>query len=349
YSFSGNSSELEANNSNYTSEDLAPPEYMYAYVTVCNVVIFLVGVIGNVMVLLVMVRMRVMRTRVNYFFASLSAADLLVLIVCQPSAMLEFYTREQWLLGHFMCKLIPFLEHWSLHASVLTLLLIGFDRYFLICRPQSRPSPTYTWLPLLPVWILSCFSAIPFIFLTRFDIENRVDGTHAEACVTEANKLHSRIFVAVIFGLTFVLPLVLLIFIYTSVIRALRRLGGGESLCMKGIANKENPEYGIHPSTARSRRQVTRMMVAIVVLFFVCLMPFKILTMWLTFDPGQNLTDLGYEPYYNLLSISRLVTYINSAGNPVIYAWMSPRFRRAFSLSLPRCKERSEMKAYYMN
>ncbi|KAK3781739.1 hypothetical protein RRG08_037142 [Elysia crispata] len=120
-----------------TDSELSPPAYMYAYVTVLNVIIFVVGVIGNVIVLLVIVRMRTLRTRVNYFLANLSVSDLLVLVVCQPSAMLEFYNREKWLLGHVMCKLVPFLEHWTVHASVLTLLVIGLDRYVTICRPGS--------------------------------------------------------------------------------------------------------------------------------------------------------------------------------------------------------------------
>ncbi|KAH9489400.1 hypothetical protein Btru_056225 [Bulinus truncatus] len=354
--------------------DLSPPDYMYAYVTIFNIVIFFVGVIGNVLVLVVIVRMRVMRTRVNYFLvspssargASLSVADLLVLIVCQPSAMLEFYTREQWILGYSMsfyamkslvpsyfslmagfvlnspthnaCKLIPFLEHWTLHASVLTLLLIGFDRYLTICHPQIRSCPKHTWLLLLPVWILSCFTALPFVFFTSLDVGKFVDGTHAEACRTKAYKLPSRIMVTIIFCCTFVVPLLLLIFLYTSVILALRKLSSSDATAVKESAHAEvsRNEIQIHPSTAKSRRQVARMMVAIVVVFFVCLMPFKILTLWLTFAEDKSLESLGFEPFYNLLSLCRLVTYVNSAGNPVIYAWMSPRFRRAFLVSLPR-------------
>ncbi|XP_055873102.1 QRFP-like peptide receptor [Biomphalaria glabrata] len=329
--------------------DLSPPVYMYAYVTILNIVIFVVGVIGNVLVLVVIVRMRVMRTRVNYFLASLSVADLLVLAVCQPSAMLEFYTREQWVLGYFMCKLIPFLEHWTLHASVLTLLLIGFDRYLTICHPQIRTCPKHTWLLLLPVWILSCFTALPFIFFTSLDAGKFVDGSNAEACRTKAYKLPSRIMVTIIFCCTFVLPLLLLIFLYTSVILALRRLSGSDIIAVKENGHADGPRNEVNASSAKSRRQVARMMVAIVVVFFLCLMPFKIFTLWLTFAEEKSLESLGFEPFYNLLSLCRLVTYVNSAGNPVIYTWMSPRFRRAFLVSLPRCRKNVKDRVYYMN
>ncbi|KAH9488348.1 hypothetical protein Btru_063758, partial [Bulinus truncatus] len=235
-------------------------------------------------------------------------------------------------------KLIPFLEHWTLHASVLTLLLIGFDRYLTICHPQIRSCPKHTWLLLLPVWILSCFTALPFVFFTSLDVGKFVDGTHAEACRTKAYKLPSRIMVTIIFCCTFVVPLLLLIFLYTSVILALRKLSSSDATAVKESAHAEVSRNEIHPSTAKSRRQVARMMVAIVVVFFVCLMPFKILTLWLTFAEDKSLESLGFEPFYNLLSLCRLVTYVNSAGNPVIYAWMSPRFRRAFLVSLPRYK-----------
>ncbi|XP_059144913.1 QRFP-like peptide receptor [Physella acuta] len=332
---------MQDNSTNTTSVgSLSPPDYMYAYVTILNVIIFAVGVIGNVMVLLVMVRMRIMRTRVNYFLASLSVADLLVLVVCQPIAMLVFYTREVWVLGSFMCKMVPFLEHWTLHASVLTLLLIGFDRYFILCRPQTQICPSHTCLLIIPAWTLSCFLAIPFIFLTHLNLEQHQDGAK-EACRTEAGQTHFRIFNVVTFFIMFVAPLFLLLFLYTSVITTLRRLSCTGDVSISGIVNSDESRNGIHHATARNRRQVAQMMVAIVVLFFVCFMPFKILTMWLTFATDDDLASLGFETYYNLLSFSRMVTYINSAGNPVIYAWMSPKFRRAFMLSLPRCRRHS--------
>lgn len=83
-------------------------------------------------------------------------------------------------------------------------------------------------------------------------------------------------------------------------------------------------------STQRSRKQVIKMLVGIVVLFFVCLVPVRCVIIWQIFTPDDQIQSLGPEGYYNLIWISRLLAYMNSAGNPIIYSLMSTRFQEAF-------------------
>ena len=80
------------------------PSYISIYVTLANIIIFLVGTIGNIMVIVVVARVRDMRTSINLHLVNLSVADLLVLCVCQPSALVDFYAKERWLLGQQLCK-----------------------------------------------------------------------------------------------------------------------------------------------------------------------------------------------------------------------------------------------------
>ncbi|CAG5134632.1 unnamed protein product, partial [Candidula unifasciata] len=75
------------------------PLYVTIYVTIFNVAIFLVGVIGNILVIVVVAKVKDMRTSINLYLVNLSVADLLVLLVCQPTALLEFYSKERWYLG----------------------------------------------------------------------------------------------------------------------------------------------------------------------------------------------------------------------------------------------------------
>ena len=49
--------------------------------------------IGNVLVLIVILTSKSMRSSTNLFLLNLSLADLLVLIVCCPNAMIEMYMR----------------------------------------------------------------------------------------------------------------------------------------------------------------------------------------------------------------------------------------------------------------
>ncbi|ESO97027.1 hypothetical protein LOTGIDRAFT_159778 [Lottia gigantea] len=93
--------ELNFNETGNLTDQIAPdiPYYMLIYVTTINAIILLVGVIGNVMVIIVVVKVKDMRSPMNYYLVSLSVADLLVLLICQPSALAEFYAKSRWYLS----------------------------------------------------------------------------------------------------------------------------------------------------------------------------------------------------------------------------------------------------------
>lgn len=64
--------------------------YCFAYMLV-----LVLGLVGNVLVLMVVVRTRIMRSTVFYFLFNLAVADLLVLVCCVPATLISnVYTRE---------------------------------------------------------------------------------------------------------------------------------------------------------------------------------------------------------------------------------------------------------------
>ena len=64
--------------------------YCLAYILV-----LVLGIIGNVLVMIVVVRTKIMRRPVYYFLFNLALADLLVLICCVPATLIaNVFTRE---------------------------------------------------------------------------------------------------------------------------------------------------------------------------------------------------------------------------------------------------------------
>lgn len=81
----------------------------------------------------------------------------------------------------------------------------------------------------------------------------------------------------------------------------------------------------------RSRRQVVFMLAAVVVCFFTCLLPFRLLTLWTLVVPYDDMKNLiSMERYYTLLYFCRIMLYVNSMINPFLYALVSSKFRTAF-------------------
>lgn len=83
------------------------PVYMRATVTLFCVLVLVIGVCGNLLVPLVVWSNRDMRNSTNIFLVNLSIADLLILVTCVPTVLIEIHSRpEVWVIGEAMCKFV---------------------------------------------------------------------------------------------------------------------------------------------------------------------------------------------------------------------------------------------------
>ncbi|ELT97057.1 hypothetical protein CAPTEDRAFT_25118, partial [Capitella teleta] len=109
--------------------------------------IFLVGVVGNSLVIFIILRQKAMRTTPNIFIGSLALGDLLLLLVSVPFYGM-IYTLSDWPHGDFLCRLNGFLVTLSLGVSIFTLTALSADRYMAIMHPMKR----YTDSPSRRTW-----------------------------------------------------------------------------------------------------------------------------------------------------------------------------------------------------
>lgn len=94
--------------SNFT-EYAEIPYYIKATSMTFCIVIMCLGVIGNVMVPIVILKTKDMRNSTNIFLVNLSIADLMVLLVCTPTVLVEVNSKpETWVLGKELCKYITY-------------------------------------------------------------------------------------------------------------------------------------------------------------------------------------------------------------------------------------------------
>lgn len=118
----------------------------------------------------------------------------------------------------------------------------------------------------------------------------------------------------------FLLPLIILVILY--------------SIIAKNLISKDSAMQKIRPSkpelSLKARKQVVYMLGAVVLSFFLCLLPFRVLTLWIILAPDEKVRNFGLESYYNVLYFSRIMLYLNSAINPILYNLMSSKFRSGF-------------------
>lgn len=90
--------------------------------------IFLVGTVGNSLVLAVLLRNGQMNTKTtNLFILNLGVADLCFIVFCVPFQA-TIYTMDEWVFGSFLCKAVHFLIYLTMYASVFTLAAVSLDR-----------------------------------------------------------------------------------------------------------------------------------------------------------------------------------------------------------------------------
>lgn len=87
---------------------IKPLWYEWVFIAM-HLLVFVVGILGNLLVCVSVYRNRSMRTVTNYFIVNLAAADCLVLLICLPPTVLWDVT-ETWFFGDVSCKLTIYFQ-----------------------------------------------------------------------------------------------------------------------------------------------------------------------------------------------------------------------------------------------
>lgn len=91
-------------------------------------IIFIVGVVGNILVCLVILKTPSMRSTRNYLIINLAIADITVALVCIPFDVVIKIYGDTWILGAVLCKIIWPSMTLVTTCSAATLAAISYDR-----------------------------------------------------------------------------------------------------------------------------------------------------------------------------------------------------------------------------
>ncbi|XP_078041829.1 ecdysis triggering hormone receptor isoform X3 [Augochlora pura] len=303
------------------------PAYIRTTSMIVCIVVMVLGIIGNLMVPLVVFRGKDMRNSTNIFLVNLSVADLFVLLICTPTVLVEINSGpEVWPLGKHMCKAVPFVELTVAHASVLTILAISFERYYAICEPLRAgyvcTKARATFLCLL-AWVAAALCTSPIIWVSQYreirlkESKTDQDKNIVPVCLTMADTTATVVFFLLLVILFYLVPLLILLILYGVIIKHL----------MPDRSAASNTSDSYH---ARAKRHVITMLMAVVGSFFLCLTPYRILILFIIVSPAEKIAAVNQDAFFALLNFSRIMCYIHSAVDPVLYNLMSTKFRKGF-------------------
>ncbi|NWI43519.1 TRFR protein, partial [Picathartes gymnocephalus] len=297
-----------------------------------------VGIAGNAMVVLVVLRTKHMVTPTNCYLVSLAVADLIVLLAAGLPNISEVVAS--WVYGYAGCLCITYLQYLGINISAWSIAAFTVERYIAIChaiRAQLLCTVSRARRIIASLWLFTSLYCLMWFFLVDTTQVTFSDGAQVICGYRVSRSLYMPIYF-LDFAVFYVIPLGLATVLYGLIARILFASplpGTPQHSFLGSVHQGSSVKLSCRGSggALSSRRQVTKMLAVVVALFAVLWLPYRTLVVVNSFvDP----------PYLNswFLLFCRLCIYLNSAINPIIYNLMSQKFRAAFR-KLYKCQEKS--------
>ncbi|KAB0795427.1 hypothetical protein PPYR_12266 [Photinus pyralis] len=340
-------------------------------VTISTIMIFIIvaAILGNLLVIVSVMRNRKLRIITNYFVVSLALADMLVAMV----AMTFNYSVQisgKWLFGRFMCDFWNSMDVYFSTVSILHLSCISVDRYFAIVKPLKYlmyMTKKVVAIMLVVIWTGPVVLLLPIYmgwYTTKEHLEEMEKNRELQECSWIANKPYGIISSSV----SFWIPCAIMICMYLAIFREANRQEkalftrqgnamllhqnntNGDMLSNSGGSSKNltmhEVNQGLHHTPTKDRNimkmkrehKAARTLGIIMGVFILCWLPFFV---WYV---TTTLCKSCYNPEV-LVTTVFWIGYFNSTLNPVIYAYFNKEFREAFKNTLEcifcSCRRRS--------
>nr|CAD7434164.1 unnamed protein product [Timema monikensis] len=319
----------------------------------CAVIFSVVGVTGNLVTALALLRCRKLRKHATTAFViSLSVSDLLFSAINLPLTASR-YVSEAWVLGPTLCKLFPFFFYGNVAVSLLSMVAITINRYVLIsCHLlyDNVYTSCHIGLMILFAWSFSFSMMLPPLVEVWGQL-----GLHPPTfSCTILNKDGSSP-KKFLFLLGFVIPCIVIIVsyscIYWKVLKSRKKLRSHSSVA----AHKST----IIPTSAqicqnREDFRLTWMMLIIFCCFLLCFLPLMLVNVIddevRTFDKLQQkylclckYYSIGQVNLPTLHVLSSVLAWASSVINPFIYAGSNKQYRTAYKKLFCNYKDHPEL------
>ncbi|XP_074604426.1 orexin/Hypocretin receptor type 1-like isoform X1 [Brevipalpus obovatus] len=314
---------------------------------------FIIGLGGNFLICLFIYRNHSMRTVTNYYIVNLAVADFLVILICLPPTAIMDLTKK-WIFNDIMCKVVRYSQDVSVSVSVYTLTFISIDRWCAICRPlKFKSTMRRTRVNIFFIWAASMIVLSPelFYFAEKQNQELEIFNDFRQCDYMWSQETH-QVYQVLVATFLYILPICFMSIAYYRIALVLwdKNIPGttetttysadsynnptalnstmistrSRTLSVKMNTHKQNFSSScIHQ--IQSRRKVAKTLIAVVIMFAICYLPVHILClMAFVTNPVQDTTNSIFS------YLSHLLVYANSAANPLIYNFMSGKFRREF-------------------
>lgn len=269
--------------------------------------VFLVGSVGNSLVILVYWYCTRVKTMTDTFLLNLAIADLLFL------ATLPFWAiaaADQWRFQTFMCKAVNSVYKMNFYSCVLLIMCISVDRYIAIARAMRAQTwrqrrLLYSKMVCVAVWVVAAALCVPEILYSQVKEEANATTCAMVYPRDGSTRLKSVVLtLKVILG--FFLPFVVMACCYTIIIHTLTQ------------AKKS------------SKHRALKVTVTVLTVFVLSQFPYNCILLVQTIDAyAVFISSCAVSTHLDIcFQVTQTIAFFHSCLNPVLYVFVGERFRR---------------------
>ena len=276
--------------------------------------LFILSTVGNTWIIITCYK--TLRTRYAPFLwllANLATADLSFTFLSLFNGVGYLW---QWVGGNASCKLQGFLLEASYTTSIITLVLISYQRLKAVTDPLNDRIGYWSnreHIRLVIVWCLSLAVCSPLTYIYRVKTEE--DGDIVCLTTTRGNSV-PQIYYSLHATFFFLIPLLYTIFTQVRIFHTLR----------SSVIPNSNLFNLITKSNQRHRK-VAKTLAALTIAFVFCWSPFVITRTLIYF----RLASLGL-----FWRVSQLLIFVNAVLDPLLYGYYGGNLKSTLRRVLPR-------------
>nr|4DJH_A Chain A, Kappa-type opioid receptor, Lysozyme [synthetic construct]4DJH_B Chain B, Kappa-type opioid receptor, Lysozyme [synthetic construct] len=193
-------------------------------ITAVYSVVFVVGLVGNSLVMFVIIRYTKMKTATNIYIFNLALADALVTTTMPFQSTV--YLMNSWPFGDVLCKIVLSIDYYNMFTSIFTLTMMSVDRYIAVCHPVKAldfRTPLKAKIINICIWLLSSSVGISAIVLGGTKVREDVDVIECSLQFPDDDYSWWDLFMKIcVFIFAFVIPVLIIIVCYTLMILRLK-------------------------------------------------------------------------------------------------------------------------------
>ncbi|XP_038057297.1 thyrotropin-releasing hormone receptor-like [Patiria miniata] len=313
----------------------SPLEFLTTVVTPC---ILVFGIIGNFSFLVVVFRIKWMRTVVNCYLVNLAVADILFLLFAAGDQILAYLVtpvgRDDYFRGKTGCILIHLVKDACFFSSLALITLVTLQKFYAVCQPYQYKRCTGRRQPtkfIFVSWFLSVtFGCLLIPGTAKFETfciiwpQNDSFKGFPEIIGFCLPHDHFEIIGKILQSVPFLMALIVNFYLYGKIIVALHR----RTTSGKGSNEK---------ARIRTRNQMARMVIANGIIFFLCLSPIHITSLVTAIRTLTQTMLLTPRQFTQMRKVFQVIAHLNSAINPIVYNATNPRYRQAFCQTFCCC------------